>query len=206
MTEATSYKLTYFPIPGRGEAIRFAFRVGKIPFEDNRIDFASFGKLKTEGAFPLGSVPVLDVDGKRFCESNAILRFVGKLANLYPHCPFAALRVDEILDMVEDFQTPMGAVMRLPADERGAAREKLLAKGASVYNVGACLVARWTENGSGEFLVGKHLTIADLKIAGVATMIASGFLDGVSKTYFADNWPEFGAYLAKILAICEAAK
>jgi glutathione S-transferase len=41
-------------------------------------------------------VPVLEVGGVVYCQSNAILRYVGKLAKLYPEDPVLALRADMV--------------------------------------------------------------------------------------------------------------
>ena len=121
---ATEHVLTYFPFPGRGQSIRWAFQIGRIAFDDKKIDFATFGASKAAGVFPLGSVPVLDIDGKRFCESNALTRYAGKLANLYPHDPVQALRVDEIMDMVEDLWSSVSHTFSMPLEEKVAARQK----------------------------------------------------------------------------------
>lgn len=40
------YTLTYFGVPGRAEPIRLAFSIGKVEFEDVRLDFESWGKFK----------------------------------------------------------------------------------------------------------------------------------------------------------------
>jgi glutathione S-transferase len=66
-------KLSYFPIEGRGEAIRLALHIGEIPFEDHRIPFPEWPGVK--GTTPWGSIPILEVDGKTIAQSNTILRF-----------------------------------------------------------------------------------------------------------------------------------
>ena len=45
---------------------------------------------------------MLDVGSERFAQSGAILRYVGKLANLYPQDLVAALRVDMAIDTMEE--------------------------------------------------------------------------------------------------------
>lgn len=40
--------------------------------------------MKQDGRLPFGQLPALQVDDQLLVQSAAILRFVGKLANLYP--------------------------------------------------------------------------------------------------------------------------
>jgi prostaglandin-H2 D-isomerase / glutathione transferase len=58
---APTYKLTYFPVCGRGGPLRQAFTIAGVDFEDERISFAEFGARKAADAFPYGMVPVLEV-------------------------------------------------------------------------------------------------------------------------------------------------
>jgi glutathione S-transferase len=44
----------------------------------------------------------MEVDGEPIAQSQAILRYAGKLSGLYPGDPMAALKVDEILGAIED--------------------------------------------------------------------------------------------------------
>jgi len=115
------------------------------------------------------------------------------------------LRVDEILDITEEFLVALAPTFSLSPAERDVARARLIAKDGALYRIVDRLATRWTENGSGEFLVGKFLSVADCKIAGLGATIASGALDSIPKTYVADNWSGFGAYLTAIMARCEAA-
>jgi hypothetical protein len=58
---AATYKLTYFPVCGRGGPLRQAFTIAGVNFEDERITFPEFGARKAADAFPYGMVPVLEV-------------------------------------------------------------------------------------------------------------------------------------------------
>ena len=79
----THYKLTYFDVHGgRAESIRLAFCLGGIPFEDERWSFAEFGQKRASLRF--NAVPVLTIDGAEVTQSNALNRYVGRLAGLYP--------------------------------------------------------------------------------------------------------------------------
>jgi len=92
----TTYKLTYFDFDGgRAEPIRIAFHAAGVEFEDERISFADFGKMRGNTRF--NSVPVLEIDGTAITQSNAMCRYVGKMAGLYPEDDLQALYCDEAL-------------------------------------------------------------------------------------------------------------
>jgi glutathione S-transferase len=57
---------------------------------------------------------VLEVDGQTVAQSNAINRFVGKLADLYPSDPWQAALCDETMEAVEDIATKVGATFFSP--------------------------------------------------------------------------------------------
>jgi glutathione S-transferase len=97
-------KLTYFDFHGgRGEPARLALSIGGIPFEDNRVAPSDWPASKP--GTPFGALPVLEVDGQTLAQSNAINRYVGKLADLYPSDAWQAALCDEVMEAVEDINT-----------------------------------------------------------------------------------------------------
>ena len=88
MRNPLALRLRYFPFAGRAGAIRDALRIGNVRFDDVHVPLDRFSEQKAAGELPFGSLPVLDVDdGERrtsAAQSNAILRFVGRLTGLYP--------------------------------------------------------------------------------------------------------------------------
>lgn len=66
----SSVKLTYFAAWGRAGAIRVALRIAGIPFEDEKINFATLKAAppQPEGPYPLGQLPVLTLDGKTYTQ------------------------------------------------------------------------------------------------------------------------------------------
>ena len=80
----TGYKLTYFDIDGgRGEVTRIALHAAGIEFEDHRLSFPEFAEARKSMRF--NAVPVLEVDGEEISQSDAMSRYVGRLAGLYPN-------------------------------------------------------------------------------------------------------------------------
>lgn len=76
-------KLHYFDSGGRAAPIRIALKVAKMPFDDIRHTREDLAKLKDK--FPLGQVPVLELDdGTMLNQSDAILEFVADKAGITP--------------------------------------------------------------------------------------------------------------------------
>ena len=171
----SSYKLTYFDFDGgRAEPIRIAFHAAGIDFEDNRISFPEFGEMR-QGT-PFNSVPVLEIDGAAVTQSNALNRYVGKMAGLYPADDLQALYCDEVMNALEDLIHYIVPTFGLQDEELRLAREKLVDGWLSVYLRGLDeLLAR----GGGEYFADNRLTVADLKAFVQIRSLRSGNLDYV---------------------------
>jgi len=170
-----SYKLTYFDIDGgRAEPVRIALHAAGVEFEDNRLSFPEFGEMRKDTRF--NSVPVLELDGTAVTQSNAISRYVGKMAGLYPDDDMQALYCDEVLDALEDILHYIVPTFGLKGDELREAREKLANGWLSTYVRGLDeLLAR----GGGEYFAGGALTVADLKAFVELRWLRSGNLDHI---------------------------
>jgi glutathione S-transferase len=202
--------LTYFDSPGRAEPIRVALHIAGVPFEDRRLKFPAFNEAKTKGSFPLGSVPVLDVDGFSIPQTGAILRYVARLADtgLYPTDLHAALLVDSVLDCFNDtLSHGLFPSLRERDPEKKVEMRRAFASGpmAMVYRFAEqCL-----ERSGGPFVAGATLSIADLVVATQTLGVQSGALDGLgpddvapfprvrqlTEAYLAD--PRVAAYMTK---------
>lgn len=171
----SSYKLTYFDIEGgRAEPIRIALHAAGIEFEDERLSFPEFGKVRPSLRF--NCVPVMEIDGAAVTQSNALSRYVGKMAGLYPEDDLQALYCDEVMGAVEDLTHHIARTMGLEGDELREAREKLVDGWLTVYLRGLDeLLAR----GGGKYFADNRLTVADLKAVAVTRWLGSGGLDHV---------------------------
>jgi glutathione S-transferase len=169
----TTYTLTYFDFDGgRGEPIRIAFHSAGIAFEDNRLSFPQFTEQRS--GFRFNALPVLEVDGVAVTQSNAIFRYVGKMAGLYPADDLQALYCDEVMDALEDLGQRLGPTFGMEGEELRQAREKLAGGWIPVFLRGLeQLLAR----GGGTWFADKRLTIADLKTFVNIRWLCSGALD-----------------------------
>jgi len=188
MQNIKSLRLRYFPFPGRAGAIRDALNIGKLAFEDDFVPPEQFRERQAAGEFPFGGLPVLDVETAtgKYCsaQSNAILRFAGRLSGLYPvDNLILALKVDEALDVGEDINQLMGpSLHETDVQTRMAMRKELAEK--TLPEWAAYLERLLISNGRTGFVVGNALTVADLKLYWIVDWLTSGILDGIPKDLF----------------------
>lgn len=170
----SEFKLTYFDFPGgRGEPIRIALHAAGIDFEDHRISFDEF--LQTREQMRFNCAPVLHIDGIEVTQSNAMLRYVGKMAGLYPEDATQALYCDEAMDAVEDLLHQIVYTFGLEGDALKAARKKLVDGWMTIFVTG---LGEILERG-GDYIADNRLTVADLKVYVQTRSLRSGTLDHV---------------------------
>jgi len=169
--------------------VRIALHAAKVDFEDKHIDFPAYMESKATATDPawINGLPVLEIDGVSYSQSIAQLRYAGKLAKLYPEDPVAALSVDEAMDVCQD------ALTKCPQDAdvevKKAKREEYAA--GKLKTLMAVLNKKVESSGSG-FIAGSALSIADLCVYGLLSMIRSGMFDHVPSDYV-DQWPKLAA-------------
>ena len=170
-------KLTYFDFDGgRGEPVRLALHIGRVKFEDARISPKNWPQVRDET--PFQSLPLMEVDDKMVTQSNSILRFVGKLADLYPKDDWQALLCDEAMDAAEDIGTRIANTMALSEDAKKTAREELTT--GRITRFLEQMQLRLKKAG-GEYFADQRLTVADLKIYMLIRWLRSGVLDHIPK-------------------------
>ena len=191
-----SVKLTYFDAHGgRGEPARVLLSIAGIPFTDERVQFPAWMAMKS-GTL-LGGLPILEVDGKQLTQSNAINRWAGRLADLYPEDAWQAAECDEICDMVEHLSVDIGPSYGMKGEEQKKERERLLEGPIPKYL--RALDRRLAERGGEWFSAGK-LTVADLKATDLVRTLESGRLDHIPKDIVERVAPALSAHRKRVLA------
>ncbi|KNC78067.1 hypothetical protein SARC_09488 [Sphaeroforma arctica JP610] len=174
-------KLTYFDIKGRGEPIRIAFAYGDVPYEDKRVSYKDWPSIKS--TTPLGKVPFLEVDGTVYTQGFAILRYAGKKANLYPSDELLALRVDEVLQVIDEsyYLKIIESFAIQDAEEKKAFRLKL------VTEVFPPVSAKLDEYCDGGYF-GHSITIADIAMREIIGWFKDDMLEDIPVDFF-DTYP-----------------
>ncbi|HJL94100.1 MAG TPA: glutathione S-transferase family protein, partial [SAR324 cluster bacterium] len=158
-------RLIYPDLPfWRAETSRLALFIGGIEFEDVRPSREEIPKMRTDGTFPFGQFPVLQVDGKTIAQTGAIARFCGKLSGLYPSGDnFAAAKVDEVIDLCTDITIQMRPSIRETDPKLRTEMRKELSE---------TILPRWLgfleklleDNRDTGFFVGSSISVADLAV------------------------------------------
>ncbi|KAM4707912.1 hematopoietic prostaglandin D synthase-like [Discoglossus pictus] len=148
-----SYKLTYFNLEGKGEIIRYLFAYLNVKYEDKRIEFADWPAIKP--TIPYGKVPILEIDGVHYNQSLAIARYLAKKAGLAGKSDLDQLRVDGILDTIDDF------VSAFPWEEKDEALRKKLQQEYVATNAPNLLSYLEKALGDKAWFVGDSATVAD---------------------------------------------
>ena len=186
-------RLIYFDFAGsRGEECRIALHLAGVDFEDVRVPNAQWKDLKP--TTPFGSMPILELPGKPpLAESNAILCLIGRRHGLHPEDDFEAARHEALMSYAEALRGAIGPTLRIKdeAQKRVArealARDDLPAWGANVER----------QLGSGPFIAGDKLHVADIKLYMIVRWLASGTVDHVPPTVF-DHCPKLKRLFAAV--------
>ncbi|XP_056423418.1 hematopoietic prostaglandin D synthase [Hyla sarda] len=143
-----NYKLTYFNFKGRAEILRYLFAYTNTEFEDHRIEYKDWPSCKD--SYPFGKLPVLEIDGTVYYQSLAIGRYLAKKAGLAGKTDLDDLRIDAILDTIDDF------VSRFPWDAADQEKKEYIDKFG-----GTVLSGLAKELGDNKWFLGKYVTWAD---------------------------------------------
>ncbi len=173
-------KLIYFDAPvSRGEECRLALHLAGVDFDDVRIKVADWPALKE--STPYGGLPVLELPGvPALAHSNAILVLIGRRYGLHPTDDVEAARHEGMMQHVEDLRAKVSPTLRLPEDQKKAARAGLVADYLPAW-------ARAAERNieRGPFFGGDRIHVVDLKIYMAVRWFNGGKVDHIPATIFA---------------------
>ncbi|XP_050315263.1 glutathione S-transferase-like [Anthonomus grandis grandis] len=195
-----SYKLTYFDIPGIAQHIRYILSYANQPFEDVRLNSKEWPKLKEN--YPYGKLPIFEIDGKVFNQSNAIARYLAKQYGLNGKSDLETLEVECLADTLVDLRNGLSAIFY----EKDGEKQRELTRNL-LQNLFPTYLKKFEEiaaKSTSGWLVGSQITWADLFFASSLALFEEKF-PGVLKSYPAltalvekvENIPSIKAYLEK---------
>ena len=177
----TKPRLIYFDAPvSRGEECRLALHLAGVDFEDVRINPAAWPAMKEQT--PYGGLPVLELPGRPpLGHSNAILVLIGRRHGLHPADDFEAARHEGMMQHVETLRAVVSPTLRMPAAEKQATREALVAGFLPAW-------AQAAERNivAAPFFGGDQLQVVDLKLYMAVRWFIGGKVDHIPATIFAD--------------------
>lgn len=172
----TTHELLYFDGAGRAETIRICLFAADIPFTDTRITGSDWPSLKP--TTPLGTIPVLTIDGVQHAQSVALARYAGKLGGFYPEDPIQALCVDEAVDTMNELMAL--APKSKDAEELKKLREDFQAGTMTKY---ATFLEGIIQTNGGQFFASTP-SIADMSLRSLVESVRSGNWDHIDPAFF----------------------
>eukprot|EP00501_MAST-03F_sp_TOSAG23-6_P001441 GSMAST32.ASY1.ANO1.1498.1 assembled CDS len=196
-------KITYFDIQGAAEASRLSLVIAKIPFTDERVNREGMNALKDAGKLPCGQLPIMEVDGKSMCQSEAMARYLGKLCNTYPNDPWMAAKVDEITQFIN--QDIRERCIYPSFREKDSVKKADMRKVLAEETLPAKFKVLESYLSSSGFFVGESVTLADLNAYVLFNWIGMEVLDGIPKEVVL-NFPSLQNLCRKINEIPEVSE
>ncbi|XP_047108255.1 glutathione S-transferase-like [Schistocerca piceifrons] len=154
---APKYKLFYFPIRVIAEPIRFILAYVGAEYEDIRVEWADWPSLKPDT--PYGTLPVLEVDGKKLGQSIPICRYLAKQYGLLAENDWDNAQIDAAVDAIDDLRWSIKEFFFETNESRKKNLKEKLIKETVPFHY-AKLEAMVKNNGG--YLAGGKLTWGDL--------------------------------------------
>jgi len=169
---APSYKLYYFDGRGRAEILRLLFAYQGVEYTDERIPRDKWPSFKA--SMPFGQLPVLEIDGAKFCQSNSCARYLARKFNLAGKNELDVLKAEMLVDCFDDATKPiLTFFMEKDEAKKNEAKKKFCEEQlpASLALLEAFLIAN---HGGDKFFVGTELTWTDIAFVNFVEWTAMG--------------------------------
>jgi len=175
--------IIYFNFPfWRAEVSRIALHIGKIKYDDIRVERDEFmrarssGKLDNGTIIPFHQLPCLIVDNESIGQTAGIARYCGKLSGLYPSDDnLLAAKIDQYIDLMTDI-----TVLTFNAGRDLEPEEKII-KRKEFFDQEFTRKFKMLEkniSNNGKTIIANSFNISDIALWSFVNWITSGSIDG----------------------------
>ena len=186
------YILHYVGANGRGAVPRAILTYGKADWTNDIIKKEDWPKIKKSDLCEFEFLPVLEVDGKKYCESLAINTYLAEKFDLMGRNPEENYQIYNLLNTFDDFNVQFRP-FRLCEDESKKPELKKKAIDRLKYFIGK-FEKRYVELGKGKYFLGDKFTLADVYL-GVSLL---GFCETVKEYPFKEAGPNLGELIERL--------
>mmetsp|Transcript_32562 Transcript_32562/g.36922 ORF Transcript_32562/g.36922 Transcript_32562/m.36922 type:complete len:213 (-) Transcript_32562:242-880(-) len=188
--------LHYFDVHGRGDPIRFMLYHAKVDFEDKRYSFEEFGPVKETLGLEFGQIPMLEFEGKKLFQTNAILEYIGAKFGYRVTDPEQVYLANWYKEASADFVTPYFMKIAFNRDEESK-KEALDAWALTIPKYTAAIEKKFNESNAKEqgYLVRDSITIVDFGMISLHERILNGPFKELTRPAYQTNAPNFTAWV-----------
>ena len=159
------YILHYFPANSRGVIPRAILSYAKADWVDDRIAVTDWPKIKKSGLCEFEQIPILECEGKKYSQSNAINLYLAETFNLMGKNSEENYQITNLLMTFNDFMVPcFGYLFCKDESKKEELRKAALEK--VKFFIGQ-IEKRYISLGKGKYFLGDKFTLADIYIATV---------------------------------------
>ena len=186
--------IIYFNFPfWRAEVSRIALHIGKIKYDDIKVDREEFsrarisGKLDNGTVIPFHQLPCLIVDDESIGQTAGIARFCGKLSGLYPKDQnLMAAKIDQYIDLMTDI-----TVLTFNAGRDLKPKEKIIKRQEFFEQEFTRKFKMLEKNVSNnrKTIIDNSFNISDIALWSFVNWITSGTVDGFPNNIL-QNYPK----------------
>ena len=188
----TKYILHYFGVNGRGAVPRAILTYAKVDWKNDIIQKDEWPKIKKSDLCEFEFLPVLEVDGKKYCESLAVNTFLAEKFNLMGKTPEDNYQIYNLLTTFDDFNVQFRP-FRLCTDETKKPELKQKAIDRLKFFISK-FEKRYVDLGKGKYFLGDKFTLADIYL--VAALL--GFCQTVNTYPFKEVGPNLGELIERL--------
>jgi len=155
------YILHYFGGNGRAVIARALLSYGKADWTNDLIKKEDWPKIKTSGLCEYEQLPVLEIDGKKYCQSHAINLLLASTFNLMGKVPEERYQNANILMCFDDFMGPIWGAMFAPEDKKAELKAKAEEKLKFFFGK---FEKKYLDFGKKKYFLGDTFSLADIVV------------------------------------------